>query len=53
MRDFLFKNLFVSNIVSESDMYVGADIIGMVKTNAKGLCKNTIENMTNYLPVVY
>ena len=31
-------------------MDVGADIIGMVKTNTKGLCKETIEKLTRYWP---
>ena len=31
-------------------MYVGAEMIGRFKTNTKGLCKDTIENMTNYWP---
>ena len=52
-KDFLFKSLFFSKLFSEYEIYVGAEIIGMVKTNEKGFCKDTIENMTNYWPVVY
>ena len=29
-------------------MDVGTDIFGIVKTNKKGFCKDTTENMTNY-----
>ena len=32
-------------------MDVGADIIGMVKTNKKGFCMDTIEKITKYLPI--
>ena len=31
-------------------MGVGADIIGMVKTNTKVFCKESIENLTNNCP---
>ena len=31
-------------------MDVGAEIIGMVKTNIKGLCKETIDNMAKDWP---
>ena len=34
-------------------MQVGAETIGMVKKNKKGLCKYVIENPTNDLPVDY
>ena len=34
-------------------MDVGADIIGMVKINTKGLCKDTIENITRDCPGGY
>ena len=47
---FLFENWFASEWLAESEMDVGAEIIGMVKTNTKGLCKNTITNMTKYWP---
>ena len=29
-------------------MYVGAEMIGMVKTNTKGFCKETIEKLKKY-----
>ena len=29
-------------------MGVGAEIIGKVKTNTKGLCRDTIKNITTY-----
>ena len=29
-------------------MDVGTDKIGMVKTNKKGFCKETIDNLKNY-----
>ena len=31
-------------------MELVAELIGMVKTNTKGLCKETIEKLTNYWP---
>ena len=31
-------------------MYVGAEMIGMSKINIKVLCKDNIENLTNYWP---
>ena len=34
-------------------MEVGAELIGMVKTNTKGLCKDTIENLTKDWPGGY
>ena len=43
---FLFDSWFSLEMLSESVMDVGADMIGMVKTNTKGLCKETIENLT-------
>ena len=32
----------------EAAMEVGAKLIGMVKKNTKGFCKETIENITKY-----
>ena len=32
-------------------MELGAGLIGMVKTNTKGLCKETIEKLTKDFPV--
>ena len=43
---FLFGSFFPSKRSAEAVMDVGADMIGMVKTNTKGLCKETIENLT-------
>ena len=31
-------------------MELGAELIGMVKTNTKGFCKETIEKLTKYFP---
>ena len=31
-------------------MELGAELIGMVKTNTKGFCKETIEKLTKYWP---
>ena len=31
-------------------MELVAELIGMVKTNTKGLCKETIEKLTKYWP---
>ena len=31
-------------------MELGAELIGMVKTNTKGFCKETIENLTKDWP---
>ena len=33
-------------------MEMGAEFIGMVKTNTKGFCKETIENLTKDWPEV-
>ena len=33
---------------SEATMYVGADIIGIVQNNTKGLCKDNIDHATSY-----
>ena len=46
MKDFfLFSSWFALNILTEAAMDFGAYIIGMVKTNAKLLCKDTINNL--------
>ena len=39
---FLFDSWLASKKASEAAMEVGANLIGMVKTNNKGLCKETI-----------
>ena len=43
---FLFDIWLSSNNLEESVMDVVADFIGMVKTNTKLLCKDTIDNIT-------
>ena len=48
---FLFGSFFSSKRSAEAVMDVGADMIGMVKTNTKGFCKNTIEKLTKDFPV--
>ena len=47
---FLFDSWFVSKKAAEDATEVGADLIGMVKTNNKGFCKDTIEKLTKYWP---
>ena len=47
---FLFKSCFSSNNLAEAAMDVGADTIGMVKTNTKVFFKENIENITNNWP---
>ena len=37
-------------MTSEGVMDVGADMVGMIKTNIKGLCKYTIKNLKKYWP---
>ena len=48
---FLFDSWFASKKAAEAAMEMGAELIGMVKTNTKGFCKETIENLTKYWPV--
>ena len=43
---FLFDSWFASKKASEATMELCAELIGMVKTNTKGFCKETIENLT-------
>ena len=50
---FLFDNWFVSKKAAEAAMEVGANFIGMVKTNTKVFCKETIEKLTNNFLGVY
>ena len=45
---FLFDSQFSSKRSEETVMVVGADMIGMVRTNTKLFCKDTIYKMTNY-----
>ena len=47
---FVFDSFFSSNNLAEAAIYVVADMIGMVKTNTKVFCKDTIENLTNNWP---
>ena len=46
----LFDSLFACKKAAESAMEIGAELIGMVKTNTKGFCKETIENLTKDWP---
>ena len=39
---FLFDSWFASKKAAESSMELGVELIGMVKTNTKGFCKDTI-----------
>ena len=51
MNDFLLFDIwFASNKAAESAMKVGAKLIGMMKTNTKGFCKETIEKLTKDWP---
>ena len=50
---FLFDSWFSSKKTSKSAIGFGAYLIGMVKTNTKGLCKDIIEKITKYWPGVY
>ena len=45
---FLFDSWFASKKAAEAAMEMGAELIGMVKTNTKGFCKETIEKLTKY-----
>ena len=47
----LVDSCFDSNIAAEAVMEIGADLIGMVKKNTKGFCKETIEKLTKDWPV--
>ena len=47
IKDFsLFESWFSSKKFAESSMDVSMDMIGMVKTNTKGFCRDTIEKLT-------
>ena len=50
---FLFERCFASNRSAESTMDFGAEIIGMVRINTKGFCKDSIYNMTKDWPGGY
>ena len=45
---FIFGHWIDSNRLAEAAVDVGDYMVGMVKTNKKGFCKETIENMTKY-----
>ena len=48
MKDyFIFYSCFVSKRLSEAAVYVNANMVGMVKINTKGLCKDMIDKLTN------
>ena len=47
---FIFDSWFASKKAAEAAMEFGAELIGMVKTNTKGFCKETIEKLTKYWP---
>ena len=47
---FIFDIWFSSNKSSEAAMDLGAEIIGMVKNNYKGSCKDTTDNLTKNCP---
>ena len=47
---FLFDSWFASKKAGEAIMEMGSEFIGMVKTNTKGFCKETIEELTNDWP---
>ena len=46
----LFDSWFASNKAAEATMELGDELIGMVKTNTKGFCKETIEKLTKDWP---
>ena len=47
---FLFDSWFPSKKAAEAAMELGAELIGMVKTNTTGLCKEKIEKLTKNWP---
>ena len=47
---YLFDSWFASKKAAEAAMELGVELIGMVKTNTKGFCKNTIEELTKDWP---
>ena len=46
----LFDSWFASKKAAEAVMEVGAKFIGILNKNTKGLCKETIENLTKDWP---
>ena len=47
---FLFDSWFASKKAEEDAMELCAELLGMVKTNTKGLCKDTTEKLTKDWP---
>ena len=47
---FIFESWFSSKKLAEAVMDVGADLIGMDKTNIKGFCREIIEKLTKDWP---
>ena len=47
---FLIDSWFCSKRSAEAVMDVGANMVGIVKINTKGFCKDTIENLKKYWP---
>ena len=47
-RILIFDSWFAPKRSAEAMMDVGADIIGMVKINTKGFCKDITKNMKKY-----
>ena len=47
---FLFDSWFASKKAAKAAMEVSAELIGMVKTNTKEFCKDTIEKLTKDWP---
>ena len=43
----LFEICFNSKRQYEAEMDVGAEMVGTIKTNKKGFCKDTINNLKN------
>ena len=46
----LFNSWFASKKAEEATMEVSAELIGMVKTNTRGFCKETIQKLTKDWP---
>ena len=46
----MFDSWFASKKATEAAMELGAELIGMVKTNTKRFCKETIKKLTNDWP---
>ena len=46
----LFDSWFDYKKAAESAIEIGSDLIGIVKTDTEGFCKETIEKLTKYWP---